>query len=112
MSSADIAPTTPPPVPALSTIDSTHPPVQAQTYIWAQPLDQLSPNVWEFSEFVRTNAWKWVGTGDAVQENKDYLEVDKRRDMAGVIVRREIVDEAGVQGERKAVVVEVESRRE
>ena len=45
--------------------------------------------MWEYEQFVRDNAWKWVGNGAA--DNKDYLEVDKRREMGGVIVRTEIV---------------------
>lgn len=51
--------------------------------------------------------WKWVGDDDEVSQNKDYLEVDKRREMGGVIVRREVVDE----GTGKQVAVEVERKQ-
>lgn len=124
-SSADIAPTTPPPIPPLSTISSTHPPIQTHIYIWSDALGQLKSDIWEFAEFVRTNAWKWVGDGEAVSQNEDYLEVDKRRDMGGVIIRRAIVDgdesesgedgantEGEGEGVHKKVVVELERTAE
>lgn len=107
--SADIAPSTPPPIPALATIASTNPPVETHTYIWINPLQELKPDIWEFAEFVRTNAWKWVGNGEAAQQNQDYLEVDKRREMGGVIVRREIVD-GTEQDEGRKVVIEVDTK--
>ncbi|PSR75564.1 hypothetical protein PHLCEN_2v9044 [Hermanssonia centrifuga] len=89
-SDSSIVPTTPPPIPPLSSLSS---PLTAHTYIWAKPLSQLRPELWEYAEFVRTNAWKWVGDGS--RDNKDYVEVDKRREMGGVIVRTEIVKEPG-----------------
>lgn len=106
--SAEIVPASPPPVPALATIASTHPPAQAHTYIWTKGLQELKPEVWEFAEFVKKNAWKWIGDGQAVRENRDFLEVDKRRDMGGTIVRREIVHPAGEEEGAREVVVDVE----
>ncbi len=55
---------------------------------------------------MRTNAWKWVGDGS--RDNKDYVEVDKRREMGGVIVRTEIVKEPG-QDEK--VIAETENKQ-
>lgn len=103
--SSNLAPSDPPPIPSLETIATTHPPVQAHTYIWISPLEELKPDIWDFADFVRTNAWKWVGDGDAVKENEFYGEVDKRRDMGGVIVRHGIAgEEAGERKETKVVV--------
>ncbi|KAI0690172.1 hypothetical protein BC835DRAFT_1281517 [Cytidiella melzeri] len=107
-SSSEIVPADPPSIPVLDTISTTHPPVQAHTYIWVDSLAQLKPEVWDFADFVRTNAWKWVGDGKAVEENEYYGEVDKRRDMNGVIVRREIVGEEGEARKETNVVVEVD----
>lgn len=47
----------------------------------------MKPELWEYDEFVRTNSWKWLGRS-AAEDN--YVEVDRRRDMNGVIVRREV----------------------
>ncbi|KAI0777106.1 hypothetical protein BC629DRAFT_632620 [Irpex lacteus] len=103
--SSNLAPSDPPPIPALETIPTNHPPVQAHTYIWISPLEELKPDIWDFADFVRTNAWKWVGDGDAVKENEFYGEVDKRRDMGGVIVRHEISSERIEEGKERKVAV-------
>ncbi|OBZ72370.1 hypothetical protein A0H81_07985 [Grifola frondosa] len=57
------------------------PAVPAQTYIWADPISDLTPALWEFADFVRENAWKWVGEG--ARFNEDYTAVDHTRAMAG-----------------------------
>ncbi|KAF7791673.1 hypothetical protein EIP86_002696 [Pleurotus ostreatoroseus] len=77
-----IVPSSPPPVPPLS---SLRPPLTANIYIWINPVSELRPELWEYEQFVRENAWKWVGDGSA--DNPDYLKVDERRDMGGIIVR-------------------------
>ena len=82
-----IVPSTPPPVPPLP---SLAPPVTANIYIWTKPLSHLRSEIWDYEHFVRENAWKWVGS--AAADNKDYAEVDKRREMGGVIVREELID--------------------
>ena len=66
--------------PELSPLDSLPPPLSAQTYIYAGPLKGLSPELWSYEDFVRENAWKWVGRG-ALDDN--YAEVDHRREMNG-----------------------------
>ena len=66
--------------PALPPLDSLPPPIPAQTYIYAGPLRDLSPELWSYDDFVRKNAWKWVGRG-ALDDN--YAEVDHRREMNG-----------------------------
>lgn len=75
-SSSSLVPLTPPPLPSLASLGT---PLTTQTYIWAQPLSDLSPDLWEYADFVRTNAWKWVGEGAG--NNADYVEVDHRREM-------------------------------
>ena len=84
-SDATIVPNTPPPVPPLASLDPPHP---AHIYIWTDPLSRLLPEIWDYEQFVRDNAWKWVGDGSA--DNQDYREVDRRREMGGEIVRTDI----------------------
>ncbi|KAF8839631.1 hypothetical protein BDN67DRAFT_743486 [Paxillus ammoniavirescens] len=71
-----------PPVPATNELEKA---LEVNTYVWCRPLSELRPNLWAFNEFVRDNAWKWVGSGS--EGNRDYAEVDKRRAMSGAIVR-------------------------
>ncbi|KAI0710222.1 hypothetical protein C8Q76DRAFT_859136 [Earliella scabrosa] len=77
--------------PALPPLDSLPPPIPAQTYIYAGPLRDLSPELWSYDDFVRKNAWKWVGRG-ALDDN--YAEVDHRREMNGKTLKTEIVVDA------------------
>lgn len=109
-SDASIVPTAPPPLSAsiLADLPQTHPAIEANTYIWIQPLTELSPEIWDFAEFVRDNAWKWVGVG--ATDNEYYTEVDHRREMDGNIVRREIVSADGQDGDERKVAVEVETQ--
>ncbi|CAL1700273.1 unnamed protein product [Somion occarium] len=59
------------------------------TYIW-KALSQLEPALWEYEQFIRDSAWKWVGDGS--RDNKDYIEVDRRRQMNGRIIRTTPMD--------------------
>ncbi|KZT06158.1 uncharacterized protein LAESUDRAFT_680239 [Laetiporus sulphureus 93-53] len=97
-----VAPLTAPPLPPL---DSLSPAIPAQTYIWAQPLSDLSPSIWEYADFVRENAWKWVG--DGARGNTDYIEVDRRRAMNGNTARREVVDIEGQDNKTEKTFIEV-----
>ncbi|TCD65235.1 mitochondrial Homoaconitase [Steccherinum ochraceum] len=96
-----IVPDTIPSIPPLSTLP---PPISAQTYVWVDPVTSLEPRIWEYADFVRDSAWKWVGS--EAQGMQEYVEVDKRREMGGKIVRTEIVSEE----EEKKVGVELESK--
>ncbi|KZT73537.1 hypothetical protein DAEQUDRAFT_721594 [Daedalea quercina L-15889] len=84
-SSAAVPLGTPPPLPPL---DALSEPVPAQTYVWSQPLSQLSPAIWEYADFVRDSAHKWVGA--AAESNADYVEVDRRRAMNGNTANAEV----------------------
>ncbi|VDC04759.1 unnamed protein product [Peniophora sp. CBMAI 1063] len=57
--------------------DELAPAVQASAYVWSNPVTELKPELWSFEDFVRDNAWKWVGEGSA--ENSDYGKVDDAR---------------------------------
>ncbi|KAI0322579.1 hypothetical protein OF83DRAFT_1161124 [Amylostereum chailletii] len=77
-----IVPTTPPPIPDPSQLPK---PLHAQTYVWAKNVaTTLDKRLWSFDEFVRQNAWKWVGKDSG--DNEDYKEVDRRRAMGGEII--------------------------
>lgn len=59
--------------------------MNAHTYVWCKSTSELGPDPWTFEDFVQQNAWKWVGAGS--EGNTDYAEVDRRREMEGIIVR-------------------------
>ncbi|KAI0368638.1 hypothetical protein BV20DRAFT_969010 [Pilatotrama ljubarskyi] len=102
---AYVVPRTAPELPPLNALPT---PLPAQTYIYAGPLDQLSSELWSYEDFVRENAWKWVGTG-AVNEEY-YVEVDRRREMDGKTLCTSIVETgngASAAGHEKAAIVEV-----
>ncbi|CAL1700274.1 unnamed protein product [Somion occarium] len=83
---AHIIPSTSSPI---SSFDALQTPILAQTYIW-KALSQLEPALWEYEQFIRDSAWKWVGDGS--RDNKDYIEVDRRRQMNGRIIRTTPMD--------------------
>ncbi|KAF8604139.1 PLP-dependent transferase [Ceratobasidium sp. AG-I] len=60
------------------------PALQVQTYVWAAGTSRLEPVIWQYDTFVKEKLWKWAGSG--ASQNEDYQEVDRRRDMGGVIV--------------------------
>ena len=77
-----LVPPTPPPIPALASLTST---AEVETYVWCLSPSELRATLWTFEEFVKHNAWKWLGAGAA--NNKDYDEVDRRKAMEGIIVQ-------------------------
>lgn len=77
-----IAPAHPEPLPSR---DRLEPSIECHTYIWCRPLSELDKGLWTFDEFMQTNSWKWVGS--KADGNEDYQEVERRRQMAGEIVR-------------------------
>lgn len=95
---AYIVPMKAPELPALNTLAT---PIEAETYIYAGPVSGLSAELWSYEDFVRENAWKWVGRS-ALEDN--YAEVDHRREMNGKTLRTEI----GSGGESQTVAVHVE----
>jgi len=60
-------------------------PILANTYVWCKPPTWCTPSLWSFEDFVKNNAWKWVGVGTT--DSDHFLEVDRRREMGGFIVR-------------------------
>ena len=70
----DFVPATTDPLPPTNELA---PAVQATAYVWCNPITELKPELWSFEDFVRDNAWKWVGEGSA--GNDDYGKVDDAR---------------------------------
>ncbi|CAE6409609.1 unnamed protein product [Rhizoctonia solani] len=58
--------------------------LKVETYVWAVETSRLEPVIWEYDTFVKEKLWKWAGSG--ADGNDYYEEVDRRRDMNGVIV--------------------------
>lgn len=54
-------------------------PINANVYIWIHPPSHLKPSLWNFDDFVKNNAWKWVGTKAGAEAAEEYLEVDRRK---------------------------------
>lgn len=75
------------------------------------PVSDLKPALWDYADFVRESAWKWIGSGPKEGETDYYLEVDRRRDMGGSIVRTGIATEngAGAEGEKSVLVERLET---
>jgi len=61
-------------------------PVEADTYIWTAPTTLLVPELWSYEVFIRDCEWRWVGASEE-DEREEYKEVDRRREMNGVITR-------------------------
>jgi hypothetical protein len=61
-----LIPTDLPPLPAATELAET---VPAQTYVWCRDVRGLDNELWSYEEFVRKNAWKWIGHG--TQSNED-----------------------------------------
>jgi len=78
---SSIIPQTASPLPSEAEMELT---VEAEVYMWSAPLSRLKRELWSYETFIKENAWKWVG--NAAEENEDYTEVDRRRDMEGNIV--------------------------
>lgn len=74
----DIVPSTPPPLPKHSELFA---PVEVETYVYCMPLSTVNAELWSFDDFVKNNAWKWVGkTPGSEASRESYTEVEKRRE--------------------------------
>ncbi|KAI0263355.1 hypothetical protein BC834DRAFT_309836 [Gloeopeniophorella convolvens] len=77
---ASLVPGAPAPPPSPGALQ---PAVRAQTYVWSAGAARLEDALWEFEDFVRESAWKWID--DAAQENEEFVKVDRVRErLAGV----------------------------
>ena len=67
-----LVPAVPPSLPASFELA----PVEAETYVYVS-LSDLKADLWSFEDFVKNNAWKWVGSER--EGNLLFTEVDRRR---------------------------------
>ncbi|GJN94198.1 hypothetical protein Rhopal_007272-T1 [Rhodotorula paludigena] len=84
-------------------------PLQATVYLWTAPHSRLSPSIWTFEAFLRDSAHRWVGVGS--ENNPDYAEVDRRRQMKGVITPRGVQESAADALEQVDERLEVEKEK-
>ncbi|POY75061.1 hypothetical protein BMF94_2037 [Rhodotorula taiwanensis] len=77
---------------SLFSSDPTSAPLQSTVYLWTAPLSRLEPRLWSFSDFLRDSAHRWVGTGP--DANGYYAEVDRTRNMKGVITPSGVKEES------------------
>ncbi|KWU45260.1 PLP-dependent transferase [Rhodotorula sp. JG-1b] len=78
--------------PSSSSSASSLTPIPATVYLWTARLSRLEPRIWSFTDFLRDSAHRWVGSG--ANSNPEYVEVDRRRNMKGVITPRGVREES------------------
>lgn len=77
-----LIPTAVPPIPS---VDELAQPIPAQTYVWCSKDSFLGKELWSFDEFVKNNAYKWIGPG--ADRSEEYDEVDEVKErLSGAIV--------------------------
>ncbi|KAF8503269.1 hypothetical protein F5888DRAFT_969256 [Russula emetica] len=60
-------------------------PIPAQTYVWCSKDSHLGKELWSFDEFIRNNAYKWIGP--EAKSTEEYEEVDEvKKRLNGEIV--------------------------
>ena len=75
-SQGNLIPTT---ITPLTTIGELAQPIRAQTYVWCKEDKWLENEPWSFDEFVRKNAWKWIGSRTRENENREEMDVVRDR---------------------------------
>jgi hypothetical protein len=61
-----------PPLPSADELRLAQP-IPAQTYVWCSKDSHLEKELWSFDEFVKNNAYRWIGPEVSSEE---YEEVD------------------------------------
>lgn len=53
--------------------------IEAETYVWKWPVDELLPEEWDFEEFQREkmNAWANIESDDDVEVDEGFADVDR-----------------------------------
>ncbi|KAI0275899.1 hypothetical protein BGY98DRAFT_1065301 [Russula aff. rugulosa BPL654] len=70
-------------LPPLPSADELAEPIPAQTYVWCSKDSYLEKELWSFDEFVKNNAYKWIGPE---AKSSEYVEVDVVKErMSGEI---------------------------
>jgi hypothetical protein len=71
-------------LPPLPSADELAQPIPAQTYVWCLKDSYLDKELWSFDEFVKNNAYKWIGP--EADSSGEYEEVDVVKErMSGEI---------------------------
>ena len=65
-------------LPPLPSADELAEPIPAQTYVWRSKDSYLEKELWSFDEFVKNNAYKWIGP-EAKSSEYDAVDVVKER---------------------------------
>ena len=72
-------------LPPLPSADELAQPIPAQTYVWCSKDSNLEKELWSFDEFVKNNAYKWIGP--EAKSREEYGEVDEVKErLNGKIV--------------------------
>lgn len=80
-----LIPTSLPPLPSAEELAQ---PIPAQTYVWCSKDSYLEKELWSFDEFVKNNAYRWIGP--EADSSEEYVEVDEaKEELSGEIVADE-----------------------
>ena len=75
--------------PSLPSADELAQPIPAQTYVWCSKDSYLEKELWSFDEFIRNNAYKWIGP--EAESSEEYDDVDEAKErLNGEIVPDEV----------------------
>lgn len=78
--------------------------LEAETYVWCDPREDLEEEEWDFGEFVREKMWAWVGEGadeGATDVDGGFADVDRA-------VEQKKNDPTGGRGMNGAITKELE----
>ena len=64
-------------LPPLPSADELAQPIPAQTYVWCAKDSYLEKELWSFDNFVKNNAYRWIGPEESSEE---YEEVDEAKE--------------------------------
>ena len=79
--------------------------VEAETYVWTDPRDELEEEEWDFEEFKREKMWAWIG--QAREENG--VEVDSGfGDVDRAMQEEQQTDPTGGRGQGGKITKELE----
>lgn len=67
----------------ISTEELDNPKMKATVYQWIGGAGRLNRQIWSYDEFLHEKAHLWIGNSN---NDIEYLEVDRRRQMGGKIV--------------------------
>lgn len=82
--------------------------VDAETYVWCAPREELEEEEWDFEEFKREKMWAWVGEGGSGLDGDGAVDVDSGFADVDRAVKEGGPDGTGGRGVNGAITRELE----